>query len=1373
MAWRTMAAPADPAVPPAISLWQRAVLRVHVPATPLLPAKKGSCFVIDAQRGLLWTCSHVVGQVLGTSVRIGMAPDAGQPVAWIYTAQVVHTTPPDERGGLDGALLRINARIEAYQLMELLRPLILPGDQLTHADGGPLPSLPLGNDGDLQLPGDEAAILLGYSSLQGTRVMTPTVGIYSNAVHLADGKWLLTDSTMCPGHSGGPGLNERGEVVGWNVREVLDPGIAGGVPSGINHLRPVRLLIAELEGPAAFAAFGGAPPADVPGHLASQADCIRGLRFGRAQAAAYAQQAKGLAEQAGRAAAQAVDAADEAFNAAERALSCAKSARHANTSAGLAAGAAQASFAVQTLTSLESARIRARASSERAQIDARAAAEEEALANRSVHVILQLQGQPGQPGQQFPWLGFDLQQLMAPAAASPLPSPLLLEASAASPSSSSREASPARVSTADFGIVINGDYPVFDEDGFKADLVSTVNKLLSAEFCVRDVQIEPAEDSPGPRARVRMGSCEVVANCVLPDDHSAQSAQEIRAIMSELIEKYFPRRVDATVCQPWVTKLSRSGSIILVLDVPQPVPILLMLLAQQSHRTLMEAGILCCQLGSIAVRLEGCEQRHLDALAKAMEDAKHILAPKEEASGEPETSAVLADVRLAQEPVRSGASQAQNGTAGSGSSISRDADTIASVDPEEPAHEVQHHVTIAEEAVSSKAATTAGFVVEGPLQASNEVLRGRILQLQSELSQSRKQLAEQTPGGSRTSRAGFLRSLDELIGPRSPEVSSWDGDAWFALRSLTWRMKPEPNHGVDPGWSDDRLLEHVKAHSSASQYEEQYRRKSVSDLKARGWDEDMARCYAVLSSQGPALARALRERDVAIAPCIHALYDCIYRRSLDQHRRSLSHIQVPLLYRHLQGTYSLCEVDESWKHLESPDNTGFRGLCSSGITVADCEPANFDAHGYKRRWQEADNVIYISEPSDVVCFVSRAEDAFGSHCAVLTYTDMTGAFPPNTLFRLKEVKQPGSWEAPGGIFPQQRLLVVTATYLNPKSTASADSGMSGAKMCPERVTLSYGDRNAYVNGIDSLIAKPLLTMEQEFARETTWKDWKGTDYSLRAEWAYVIGPAAAKEGCTAGTRDMNNDGMTPEQFRARVNELISKSRDVIAMRGAGVGELMTEEDAFLTLDDIIAIRLFSGPAYQPINRFLREVSKVEGVFREQLAQHPELTFTATVRHLCCAIRKLSALTLPEDATETLYRGCRGELEQGFWTPDRMGMICAVDMAFMSTSKKKEAPIQYMSPGKNVLWQLHTEPDSDAGFHRGADISMLSQHASEHEILFPPMTLLRVINTPSSAQTPSDVGSWSRLPVDEINKMVKKENAGPKELIIIDVVPCFL
>ena len=76
---------------------------------------------------------------------------------------------------------------------------------------------------------------------------------------------------------------------------------------------------------------------------------------------------------------------------------------------------------------------------------------------------------------------------------------------------------------------------------------------------------------------------------------------------------------------------------------------------------------------------------------------------------------------------------------------------------------------------------------------------------------------------------------------------------------------------------------------------------------------------------------------------------------------------------------------------------------------------------------------------------------------------------------------------------------------------------------------------------------------------------------------------------------------------------------------------------------------------------------------------------------------------------------RGELERAFWIPDLQGMVCGVDMAFMSTSCREAMPRGYMqAEGPNVLWELDARPESDSGFHRGADISMLSQFAGEEE-----------------------------------------------------------
>jgi hypothetical protein len=142
---------------------------------------------------------------------------------------------------------------------------------------------------------------------------------------------------------------------------------------------------------------------------------------------------------------------------------------------------------------------------------------------------------------------------------------------------------------------------------------------------------------------------------------------------------------------------------------------------------------------------------------------------------------------------------------------------------------------------------------------------------------------------------------------------------------------------------------------------------------------------------------------------------------------------------------------------------------------------------------------------------------------------------------------------------------------------------------------------------------------------------------------------------------------------------------------------------------------FRAQAYQPINAFLREVANLSGEFRRSVTHNPSLTFAATVGHICRAIRKLAAVATPEEATRPLWRGVRGELARGFWMPDEQGMVCAVDMAFMSTSRNRQTPVEYMQDAApNVLWELQPKAESDSAYHRGADISMLSQFKGEEE-----------------------------------------------------------
>ena len=97
-------------------------------------------------------------------------------------------------------------------------------------------------------------------------------------------------------------------------------------------------------------------------------------------------------------------------------------------------------------------------------------------------------------------------------------------------------------------------------------------------------------------------------------------------------------------------------------------------------------------------------------------------------------------------------------------------------------------------------------------------------------------------------------------------------------------------------------------------------------------------------------------------------------------------------------------------------------------------------------------------------------------------------------------------------------------------------------------------------------------------------------YTARAEYAYVTGSARVALGCTAGTRDEHHDGWTVERFQTTVNEFIRARRaervaahkewanaSVVA-GNARQSTFLDDEFAYLTREDVIALRLYTGPA---------------------------------------------------------------------------------------------------------------------------------------------------------------------------------------------------
>lgn len=114
------------------------------------------------------------------------------------------------------------------------------------------------------------------------------------------------------------------------------------------------------------------------------------------------------------------------------------------------------------------------------------------------------------------------------------------------------------------------------------------------------------------------------------------------------------------------------------------------------------------------------------------------------------------------------------------------------------------------------------------------------------------------------------------------------------------------------------------------------------------------------------------------------------------------------------------------------------------------------------------------------------------------------------------------------------------------------------------------------------------------------------------------------------------------------------------------------------------------------------------------------------------------------------------------------MVCATDLGFMSTSLNNVTPIHYMRGNSpNLLWEIHQGPEDNVAYHCGALISELSQYSGEDEVLFPPLTMLRVMerkgDAPDDLHNPLEADWQTADLVSESGKHYKR----------VSVIPAFI
>ena len=297
-------------------------------------------------------------------------------------------------------------------------------------------------------------------------------------------------------------------------------------------------------------------------------------------------------------------------------------------------------------------------------------------------------------------------------------------------------------------------------------------------------------------------------------------------------------------------------------------------------------------------------------------------------------------------------------------------------------------------------------------------------------------------------------------------------------------------------------------------------------------------------------------------------------------------------------------------------------------------------------------------------------------------------------------------------------------------------------------------------------------MAEEWARDHRWTDWEGESFGGRREWDYVWSQPAVENTKTGF--DKGHGGWRLADFRQQYVERVAA--------GGGDDELVP------TLEEVAAARLYTGPAFEKLNGFMRLVGQVkERHWRARLAQLRGFTYSSTVHHLMNAIRKLTQIAALEQqqqqqevahggaggggggrqaaAAVTLYRGVRGVLPASFFEP---GFVTAVDYGFTSTSAVRAVPIGFMSPDEyNVLWVMHCSSGADSAgqLRDGAVLQPLSQFPGEAETLLPPLCMLQVLREGGEEDT-TGAFRWE----DKEGTNAKGKAVRFKE---IHVRPCFV
>ncbi len=191
-------------------------------------------------------------------------------------------------------------------------------------------------------------------------------------------------------------------------------------------------------------------------------------------------------------------------------------------------------------------------------------------------------------------------------------------------------------------------------------------------------------------------------------------------------------------------------------------------------------------------------------------------------------------------------------------------------------------------------------------------LRKDLQTLQKAVALRQLALEARLPEPETTFRAGHLRALTYFVG--QPPSHPWQ-EEWPALRQEHHGLTSLGSLGSPSPAPVESIVEMTQRFQNA-----------ISKLEANRWTKDHALAYSLLSACRNALGRALRDKDRCYAASTYALSEALWRAP------TRNKADIPDMYFHRQGPYSLTEAEPAWGNLERKDATGFQGLISTAMT---------------------------------------------------------------------------------------------------------------------------------------------------------------------------------------------------------------------------------------------------------------------------------------------------------------------------------------------------------------------------------------------------------------------------------------------------------